>query len=72
MVDGRTIADEDLNEVQWLLGDSTSALANFQLTFSDQQKWYYLSEQGPDEVSMLKNYDSADVPSSRMNSLRAF
>nr|7EMZ_A Chain A, NvfI W199F [Aspergillus novofumigatus IBT 16806]7EMZ_B Chain B, NvfI W199F [Aspergillus novofumigatus IBT 16806] len=65
VVDGRTIAPDDLHPVHFLRYEKKDTEPPFQLSFSETQKWYYLSRQRSDEVSIVKNYDSEVVPSPR-------
>lgn len=65
VVDGRTVTKENLHPVHWLVHEERDTEPPFHLSYSEKQKWYYLGSQRCDELSIVKNYDSADVPSPR-------
>ena len=57
------MAKENLHPVHWLVHEERDTEPPFHLSYSEKQKWYYLGSQRCDELSIVKNYDSADVPS---------
>ncbi|KAL3439816.1 methyltransferase [Aspergillus insuetus] len=63
VADGKTIDPAHLQEVKWIVdGCDESSPGPCQLSYSADQRWYYLDGQCTDEVTIVKNYDSADVP----------
>lgn len=60
--DGRTVDDDSLVECTHVHPDGPKAY-NLYCTYQPQMRWYYLSRQTRNEVTVFKNFDTASVPS---------
>lgn len=60
VMDGRTIAPENLHTVHSLGHAFAMPDSYFEISSSPTQKWYYLGGQRTDEVLFIKQYDSEE------------
>jgi len=54
--DSRTVGESDLVESDFIYPDFESE--TFCVSFSPSQKWYYMKDQGRQDVLVLSNFDS--------------
>jgi hypothetical protein len=69
-LDYRTLPEEDLIAIKLYYPDREGAI--FGVRHNPDHRWYYLREQQPDEVTLLKCYDSKDEGQARLTPHTAF
>ena len=70
VVDSSSLAPDDLVATDQIFPDRLGEI--YHLAHSPQQRWYYAPEMTPDEVLLLKGWDSLDDGRTRFNAHGAF
>lgn len=58
IADGSSVADEELVATDQVFPDRVGEI--YHLTYGSEQRWYYASDMQPDEILLIKGWDSDD------------
>lgn len=70
MGDWRTVLPDDLVSVRLIYPDRQGS--TFSVQYNPSMRFYYLSDQTPDEVTLIKCFDSAEDGTARLTPHSAF